>query len=211
MNEIRPLQQAQIDLAAAVHDLCDPIRAVMLRDDLTTTEHTAPSLLDQIAALGHGGDAGKSKGAPNRLPLDPAKLDAWLEIKAAASDLHDRAVMHSQPTPQQYVRHIVELAQGWSDPQAVLWVRDHLLVWQRMILAVLDPPKRAHIAAPCPQCSVRMVWRDDPSSGERVQSPTLSVDGETGCTCLSCGAHWSPQQLEHLALVLGCAPVKEAS
>jgi hypothetical protein len=205
------LKKALVELQEAVHDLCDPREGVMLRDDLTTTEHTAPSLLDQIAALGHGGRSEKSGGSGSRLPLDPAKLDAWLEIKASAMDLHDRAVMHSELTPEQCVRHVAELAQRWSDPQAVLWARDRVRQWSRMILTVLDPPKRVHIAAACPQCDVRMVWRDDPSLGEEVQAPALSLDSETGCTCLACGAHWPPEQFEHLALVLGCEPVKEAS
>lgn len=211
MNEIRPLKAALNELAEAVTQLCDPLERTVLRDDLTTTEHIAPSLLSQIAQLGHGGETGKGKGAPNRLPLDPSQLDAWIEIRTSSQDLHDRAVMHSQLTPEQHIRRIAELAQSWSDPQAVLWVRDHLLIWRRMILSVLEPRRHAHLAAACPACEVRMVWRQDDHGGERVQVPALSVDGQTGCTCLACGAHWAPQQLEHLAMVLGCTPVQKAS
>jgi hypothetical protein len=211
MTEQRPLPQALADLAEAVHALCDPTETVVLRDDLTTTEHTGASLLDQIAGVEHGGETGKSRGTPNRLPLDPAKLDVWLEIKGSAEDLHDRALMHSRLTPEQHIRRIADLASGWQDPQVVLWIVDHLIVWRKMILGVLDPARHLSIAAPCPNCEARMVWRMDPSSRERVQVAALSVESDTGCTCLQCGAHWTPQQYEHLALVIGCEPIGEAS
>lgn len=209
------IKEALAELAAAVHDLCDPIQGNVLRDDLKATEHTGPSLLDQISRVGHGGDTGKSRGAPNRLPLDPTKLAALLEIQADATDLHDRAVMHSRLTAEEQIRRIHELAQSWSDPQAVLWVRDHVRSWQRMISSVLDPERRLSIAAACPQCQARMVMVEQDGSPDRVQVDAIRVDmvdgKPAGATCQACGVSWAPQQFEFLGRLLGCSPIEEAS
>lgn len=215
MTDIRPLPDALDRLDQVVRDLCDPPEVVVLRDGLTTTEHVGDSLLNQISATGHGGEIGKSRGGANRLPVSAAKLDAWLEIQASASDLHDRAVMHTRPTVEQYVRRIAELAHGWSDPQAVLWVVDHLRVWREMILGVLEPPRRVSIAAACPTCRARMVLVAEPGTRDRVQVDALQVTMEDGrptaASCMACRASWAPQQFEFLGRLIGCEPVREAS
>lgn len=214
MSELQPLKAALQELATAVHELCDPIQCTVLRDDLTATEHTGPSLLDQIAGVGHGGETGKSHGAPNRLPLDVAKLDVVMEIESGASDLYERAVIHTRFTPEQYIRRTAEMAQGWSDPQAVLWVADWLRVWKRSIVAVLEPVPRYSIAARCPMCQVRMVEVAEPGTRERVQVDALRVEWDTArdvpgrAMCQGCGASWEPNQFEFLGRLLGCEPVR---
>jgi hypothetical protein len=39
-----------------------------------------------------------------------------------------------------------------------------------------------------------------------VQTPALTVDTVTGCTCLACGHRWTPGQLELLNRVLVDSP-----
>jgi hypothetical protein len=97
-------------------------------------------------------------------------------------------------------------AAGWTDVAELAALARSLTTVANLIRAVLDPPRRYHVAAACPACGVRMVLRPD-AYGDHVLTPTLVVDGTEGCTCLACGQTWPPERLEHLALVLGCPPV----
>lgn len=195
-------------LRAAVHELVDPVERKILRETGNATTHTAPSLLDQLRdATSHSGETGAGRGGGARLPVDAAAVDALLEITSSASDLHDRATMHSTLTIEQHIRRIAELAEQWTDTDAISWVVQHLQLWHTTIDAVLNPTRRTHLVGACPACKARMVFRELPTGTERVQTPALAIgrlsDGTIiGCTCGACGAHWHRNQLEHLALVL---------
>lgn len=57
------------------------------------------------------------------------------------------------------------------------------------------------LSAPCPSCQATHVYRKD-SSGDTVRQPALQLVAETGCTCMGCGAFWSPSSYMLLARIL---------
>lgn len=72
---------------------------------------------------------------------------------------------------------------------------------------LLEPPPRMEVKAACPapDCGVRTVRRK--IDGEWIRTAALHLDVETGCSCLSCGSHWRPEQFTWLATLIGCTPV----
>jgi hypothetical protein len=184
--------------------LLDPITRRVLRDGGTTTTHTAPSLLHQLRAAGgtSGEGGGGGRGSRNPIPIDPVAVDLLIAINMGAIDLHDRALEHSKPTIENRVRAVVELAEHWDDPAAIEWATGWLRHWRKSIEDTLDPPRRYHLDAPCPACGSRMAARVD--NDEIVQVPALLLDSRLGATCQveACGAHWTPDQFEHLARVI---------
>lgn len=198
MTQSRTVHRARVDLYAAAHDLLDPVVRKVLRDGGHTTEHTAPSLLEQLAdAGGHSGETGHSSRSGSRLPIDAGAVDLLVEITTGASDLHDKALDHSQLSPVEHIRAVIALAEQWDDVNAVDWATGWLQHWQRAITNQLDPKRRWHLAEACPVCHVHMASTVD--SGDTVLVPALVVDTTTGADCRACGAHWASEQLEQLA------------
>lgn len=91
-----------------------------------------------------------------------------------------------------------------EDPRILRQLLKSLESIAKAIRDLLDPPRRLHVSAACPVCDVRTVFRPD-NSGELVQQAALSVDGVKGCVCLACGSIWAVNNLETLAVDLGCA------
>lgn len=177
------------------------------------TKHEGPSLLNQLrhavaSSTSRGG--GPAKHAP--IPISADAHDLLTSITAGATNLVTYWQAHpDSSTVEDRLRAVVcEVGQS-TDLAAVHNARLVLGGWVRAIRGLLDPPKRLYLAAPCPRCGASMVRRRDDTTGENVQQPALQVDGAEGCTCLSCGAHWSPSYFEHLASVLGCPPVEGVS
>lgn len=212
----RLLHRVRDECRDALHDLCDPQVRTYMREDIDpatgamlgfkgVTRHVGLSLLGQLRAAvssstSRGGAAGKSAPIPistdahdllTSISKSTAKLEELAGLPAGAGWLGDR------------LRAVVREAGQWTDLEAVLGVRLALTKWVHSITTLLDPPRRWHIAAACPECQRSVVWRRDESLGEHVQQAALQVDGKTGCDCLACGAHWPPSHFEHLARVLG--------
>jgi hypothetical protein len=202
MTQPRTTTQALADLRAALHDLIDPVERKVLRDSGIATSHRAPSLLDQLrAAASTSGESGRGgRGGRSTIPVDPAAVDLMGEIATGVEDMHARALEHSRPTVEDLLRGAVAMVERWDDPVAIDWAVGWLGHWRRAVLAQLDPPRRYHLAAPCPACHVTMVTRHNGT--EDVQTPTLLIDTTTGAECQSCGAHWTRDQFEHLNLVI---------
>jgi hypothetical protein len=195
-REIRALVD---ELRRAVADLADPITRKVLRDDGSTTTHTAPSLLAQLQdAVGNSGGRGgvARKGAP--LPISPEATDLLAELSYGAAAMHYNALQHDHADAAVHVRSTANIAARWTDWNALAQVVQQLQLWAHAIRALLDPPQRLHIAAPCPRCGERVVWRE--SGGELVQVPVLQIDSENGCVCLACNHQWPPGKLGHLKL-----------
>ncbi len=78
----------------------------------------------------------------------------------------------------------------------------NLLAWCENIVNELDPLPDWSLAAACPNCDTRTVYRRN-SGGELVRKPALSI-GPDGCECLKCHAKWAPDMFVFLATkVLG--------
>ncbi|MER5388361.1 hypothetical protein [Saccharopolyspora sp. NPDC002686] len=207
----RQLRHLQDQIRSVARELTATGERAVLRDDGTVTRHQVPSLLEQLrGATATGSEAsrtGGGRGTP--LPVSPAAVDLLTEIEQDAADLHIKALVHDRLTPEDRIRALVEIVGRWTDVRAVWTALGFLRRWTTQIQTLLDPPRQLHVAAACPACEARMVWRADPDTGEEVQTPALIVDGRIGCTCLACGHVWAPANLEHLAAVLGCAPPEE--
>lgn len=219
----RTLRRLHDETRTALTDLCESRRYAALRDDLSSTTHLAASLLNQLrAAAGgssmHGGAPGKT--AP--IPINPDAVDLLTTIRHGTDWLvHTANVTHQlrpawhpplvppdPPTIETALRHVVAAAGRWTDPEAVAGITYTLQGWVTAITTLFDPPRRLHLARPCPACGKRMVLRTD-TTGEDVQLPALLFDTDGPedawtCICQVCHTKWGPgrRYLEHLATVI---------
>lgn len=211
MTDQRTLRQLQDDTRKALAELVDPIRRGQWRDDGTVSQHTAPSLLDQLREeVGNSSNRGaRRKSTP--IPISADAVDLLNTIGAGTIYL----VAQADAVPEGIsieagLRAVVAKAGQWTELEPIAGVKYALTGWVKAIRLLLDPPRRLHIAKPCPRCNRLMVWRRDEAIGEDVQQHVLSIDPATGCDCLHCGAHWPPEQFEFLASLLGCPPLPGA-
>lgn len=218
----RELARLRDDVRYAHRDLVDPRERGIIRDNGTTTRHIADlSLLGQLReATGSNGGRPNGPRKTTPMPIDPDAVDLLAAITTTAADLYSSA-WHADTNPatadgdniEQHLAATVAMVCRRTNGQHLLYLHRTLADWVRTIDTMLDPPRRFHLAAPCPACDARMVWQDDPRTGERVQVPALHVDGMRGCVCLNpkCGHVWPTTHLHHLAEVIGCDPIHEAS
>lgn len=73
--------------------------------------------------------------------------------------------------------------------------------WAAQINGLLEPERVKTIAAACPACGTRTVYRE--YAGETVRQAALQIVGSTGCTCMACGANWAPEKYLFLIKLLG--------
>ncbi len=182
----------------AVRELVDEIIVEVLLDDGTRVKHKCPSLLDQLEECITNKKDDPSSGSGRRRVI---------LICVEAFDL--RNLIKKEFIEFGGIRSVSSHVAMWTDVEALMRVYDRLVYVADVIRAIIDPPRRYHIAAACPACDSRMAIRRD-SAGDLIQVPALTVNGVDGCVCLACGATWPPGQLEHLALVLGCEPLGPA-
>lgn len=209
MTDPRTLKILQDQVRTVAKELTEQTNRPVIRDDFTTTTHETPSLLDQLRdAVTTGGETlkGGRRNAP--LPISVAAHDMLTQIETDAVDLHLKALTHDALTAEDRIKALAGIVGRWTDGDAVNTALTYMAKWAAEIRQLLDPPRRLHVAAACPACDTRMVYRQD-ETGETVQVPALTVDGTVGCTCLSCHHVWPPGNLEHLAMVLGCEPIRD--
>lgn len=195
----REVRALVLELRQAVADLVDPIGRKVLRDDGTATAHVAPSLLDQLQdAVGNSGGRGGVARRDVPMPISAAARDLLTAVTFGAADMHYKAIRRDCPDLADQVRATAAIAGRWTDWQAIIRVVEQLHAWAHEIRELLDPPRRMHVAAPCPACSERMVWRE--AAGDVVQVPALQLLDDLECVCLACGHRWPPSKLGHLKL-----------
>lgn len=90
---------------------------------------------------------------------------------------------------------------GTEDAGAVHQLASVIESWAQDVRDVLDPKPTRHVAAPCPACGAKTVYRRD-DAGETVRQPALQLISETGCRCCECRSFWPPEHYELLASVL---------
>lgn len=169
------------------------------RDNGSIDQTWTPGLLAQLTRAIMA-DTGRAGRGPGRAPLP---------ISADALDLHTTIARDLGVRPADlahFLATLPDLARTVRDPD---WLGDTANTLQLAITAIeqlLDPPRRLEAVEPCPACGVRTVHRRD-SAGEYVRQAALILTPGIGCTCQHCRTHWPPEQLEHLALVLGCQPI----
>jgi hypothetical protein len=208
-TEGRSLRQLQGDFARAVAELTRPITRKIVRLNRETTEHTQPSLLEQLhTAVATGREAGGGAGGRgNPLVIDPDAADLLVRIDKEVSDVLRWA--RAQEPVVDRVAELAEMVGGWAEVELVEWAVNRVRLWVELIAEKLDPSRRMHIGAPCPACGEGMIYREL-VGGERVLVPALQVDPvATTASCLACGHYWgSRQDLETLAVGIAERPAR---
>jgi hypothetical protein len=202
----RTLRQMHDDLRTACAELVDPTQFHDERDDGTVVVVEGDSLLTQLQdAAGSSQMSGGGPAKSQPILINPDAVELFADIETATAEWCD------EPTVEQRIRAGTNLAGQWTTTADILWITSQLRRWTQQIQELFNPPKRWHLAAPCPACGTRMVWRKDDTTGETVQAPALDLQqvGEGTerrweCTCLNpaCRHRWPSGTLEHLALVL---------
>lgn len=201
------------DLTAALRGLYDAIDALVEPRIEWTGDRiiSGPSPYKQLQSV-VAGMQGTGNGHASR-SMPPVWVDA-VDILNAIDVALDAWRLPELPQPQpEYVpgapHRLRELAKRpWrpQDTKRVENLTSALAGWATEIDQKLNPPRRLHIAAPCPACGATAVKRRD-SAGEDVNVPALQLDDD-GCTCQECRTHWPPERYRLLARVLECQPAK---
>lgn len=203
-SDQRTLRQLHDQLRTACAALVDPTVFDDELDDGTVIVREGDSLLAQLEEA--AGSSSMSGGAPSKatpIPINPDAVQLFSEIEGATAE------WCHEPTVELRIRTGVNLAGQWTAEADVQWVLGRLERWVKQIDELFNPPRKYHLAAPCPACGKRMAWRVDESTGEKVQQPALDlqqvgegVEREWECTCLACKTRWPAARLDHLAMVV---------
>lgn len=190
--ETRVLRDLHEQVRTAVADIIRPRRYL-------DTYHWGASLLDQLREATSNGTEKGTSGANAPFGSKPLLcIAAWDLYRQTDKDWRTKG-----ETLEQSFRLVPEWTESFTDIDALRKILVQLHGVIRAIRYLLDPPRHFHVAASCPACGARTVFRPD-ETGELVQQAALTVDGEIGCVCLSCRHVWPPDRLSFLAAVLGC-------
>lgn len=201
INEVGSLRSEQAALNKLVRELTEQRHAKVMRDDRTTTTHTAPSLLDELRqAVAVGGEAtGMGAAAPgSKLPMAANAADAMVAIEQRVLRMQLQASQAGGVTVESRLELIQSIVLGWSDAGDVAWANHLLRQVVELIANTLTPARRFTLRRPCPACGVAVVQtRDD--LGETVMAPALTVDDRHGAHCAACDLRWPPEMVRQLA------------
>jgi hypothetical protein len=217
VSDPRLLHKVMEDARDALHDLCDPPKRSVWREDGTLTRHTADSLLAQLRdEVANSSNRGGRRRSSNSSPVGVDALDLWNTIATGALFLAAQTGAHLDGVEVEHVlRASVAAAGVLTDVEAVLGVRNALEGWLKAIRTLLDPPKRVSLwgqACPMETCGNTTVWRQDESDGEVKRTAALEIvleEDQLGarvakeCRCLACNEVWPRNRLLFLARLLG--------
>jgi hypothetical protein len=195
VTDERTLPAALDDLYRAVAGLVDPRKEWCDGQVLA-----APSMYDWLVAEIPRGK-GRQEGYTSRVARSAPTV--WVD----AVDLRvriDTAVAGWQPDGPSTPNRLRALAaRKWrpQDVDAVAEVARTLHGFRLDITGLLEPAHIKTVAAECPSCGLR--WHYRFKDGERVRQPALQIVAETGCSCVACGAFWSPDRYLFLCKLLG--------
>lgn len=195
-------------LRLALDGLTNQIPRTVARDDGTTVQVWDDCLLDQLASLGQGGEAGNgASGKPGSKP--PIAIDVLalrVDIRNAVARVR---VRHAGTGTAAQLRAVVDhliSTQQWA--QCVDWAA-LLHAWARRIndLSGVERPRSRPLPIDCPVCGQR--WQYVDSDGETVRRPILSAmfdrDVMLSLDCASCGTWARGAELDALVTFMRAA------
>jgi hypothetical protein len=217
VSDTRLLLRARDDARSALHDLCDPLKRAVWREDGTVTRHHAVSLLKQLREeVANSSNRGGRRKSSTSSPVGVDALDLWNSIQAGALFLAAQTGAHlDSPDAEHALRQSVAAAGGMTDLEGLYGLRNTLETWVKAIRTLLDPPKRVSLwgkACPAESCGEKTVWRRDESDGEVKRAAALEVTMEENqvgtltakeCRCLACNTVWPRNRLMELAEQMG--------
>lgn len=161
------------------------------------------------AVLGEQSNAGGGGGGKSRPPFWTDAADqlnnidlmvgVWPTGRAGNTVVQLRALGARDWQPEQIrqVRMLTGIINAWADDIVRLLNYEHV--------RYIPAQNGEHGFAACPACGATQVERRD-TAGDRINSPALQLNPETGCTCQSCGHFWAPNKFIDLAKELGRLP-----
>lgn len=194
-------------------------------------------LLPQLRAAIFAGmeNTGGSSAFGSKPPLDAGAVDLYDEIADQASQV--LAIVDHHPTPYGHPENYVRLwaAQTGEQRRFTITTRvsipgfewkaedphtkgveirtetysaiELLRLWAERCEAFFNPSTSREIAAPCPACGERYVYRHQ--DGQAIRSAALNIlrDKQSGksieAKCGNCSASWKPDEFGFLANVVG--------
>lgn len=179
------------------------------RDDGSTTRQYVPGLLRQlVSAIGNSNEQRRWARTKGGMPI-VISVQAF-DIMASI-ERETRQWATDVGVSVRIDRTVTELCRGSIDAlPRMRHVSDHLDRWVSLINELFDPPRRLHLAAPCPACGRATSPVYHLEDNERVMVPALQIfkvgDGHI-CQCVHCGACWPDSHFLLLAHVLGCESI----
>lgn len=201
MGTTRELRILHKQLSTLVEELTHKVSRKVIRADGAVSTHNAASWLSQLEdAIANSTGRGGGRGSGRPIPISPDAADIKAAMDRSIQDAFVQAMLYEHNTTAARITALGQLGATWADDAWLTWLAGRLTIWVEQIRALLDPQQRLHIAAACPACGTRMVWRQQPGNDELVQTPALQVDAVNGCNCLACGHVWpTTASLEGLA------------
>jgi hypothetical protein len=198
MKPVAASDEAQLPIAlehlyAAVGGLVDP-RKELVAGSIVAQPSMYESLVDEIEPS-RGNGSGRFIGK-SRPPL-------WVDAFDLRTDI-DNTVKQWQPGKGSTPRRLHSLSSRCWRPQDTQRIREHtrdLQGWAMSIRSVLNPEHVKEIAAPCPACGRRWVYKQH--GGENIRAAALQLIAHQGCSCQACKTHWPPERYLFLCRLLG--------
>lgn len=208
-TEQRTLRTLRDKLREDCVTLTDSRECDVTRDDGSITRHATPGLIQQLSqAIAHSGETRpvlrRKRGLP--IVISVQAFDIMADIERVTKKWDTSKAIH-----QRIAHTVAELCR--EDTNAIPRMRivsGYLDSWVRLIRELFEPPRRLHLAAPCPACTETTVTVYHADDRESVLAPALQItytkDGHV-CECYACGAIWPETHFLLLAQILGCESV----
>ncbi|GAA1051359.1 DUF7341 domain-containing protein [Arthrobacter russicus] len=178
-----------MDLSQAVHELTRPHKTTITRDSGAREYVSEDSLLDQlrgeISSSGNRSGVGANR---YKVPLALDVLDLYQSIARTAQDLKAAEAPHAKTTGT-----IESIIQAWAAATTRNEAAERIVSkWCEQIHALINPPKKIEINAPCPQCGNRHTMNE---AGD-INLALVATNGVVRCS--ACLTEWTGAQLWNL-------------
>jgi hypothetical protein len=172
-----------------------------------------PSRYTQLCAAMYGtrGGAGSHALPSQLIPvwIDALKLKLTIDHRTHAIASQCHTTPRNPPPAIKDTRDTIKtlLQRTWrpQDANMLVTAATEIGSWAKAI-DDLFAPKPIYLPNPCPQCGQNHTYRNA-DTGERVRSYALTINTETGATCLACHATWPPNKFVFLGRLLGTTDI----